>query len=124
NFMLIPFLQRVDYGQRASGLYVCPNHLAGLLEVLAVFALTIVCWSRWPIWAKLLTAYAVGVNYLGVALTGSRGGYLSTVASLLVFMALSLVLLRKAPSRVFWRVGGAGVVLVVLISVTAAFLIM
>jgi O-antigen ligase len=123
NFMLIPFLQRVDYGRRASGFYVCPNHLAGLLEVLAVFALSIVYWSRWPVWAKLLAAYAVGVNYLGVALTGSRGGYLSTVASLLVFMALSLLLLRKAPSGVFWRMGGSGVVLFVLISLTAAFLI-
>ena len=29
NFMLIPFLQRADYGQRASGYYVCPNHHAG-----------------------------------------------------------------------------------------------
>ena len=123
NFMLIPFLQRVDYGQRASGLYVCPNHLAGLLEVLAVFALSIVCWSRWPIWAKLLTAYAGGVSYLGLVLTGSRGGYLSTVASLLVFIALSLLILRKAPSRVFWGVGGASVVVVLLISVTAACLI-
>ena len=34
NFMLIPFLQRFDYGRRASGFYVCPNHLAGALEVL------------------------------------------------------------------------------------------
>ena len=33
NFMLISFLQRADYGQQASGFYVCPNHLAGLLEV-------------------------------------------------------------------------------------------
>ena len=42
NFMLIPFLQRFDYGRRASGFYLCPNHFAGLLEVLAVFVLSIV----------------------------------------------------------------------------------
>lgn len=123
NFMPIPFLQRIDYGRRASGFYVCPNHLAGLLEVLGIFGLSIVCWSRWPPWAKLLVAYAVGVNYLGVALTASRGGYLSTVTSLLVFMALSLASLRRASSRTFWKVGGLGVVGAIIIGLTAVFLI-
>ena len=47
NFMPISFLQRFDYGRRASGFYVCPNHLAGLLEVLGIFGLSMVCWSRW-----------------------------------------------------------------------------
>jgi len=36
NFMLIPFLQRFDYGRRASGFYACPNHFAGLVEVVPV----------------------------------------------------------------------------------------
>jgi len=54
NFMLIEFLQRVDYGRRASGFYVCPNHLAGALEVLGVFGVSLVCWSRFPTWGKLL----------------------------------------------------------------------
>src|SRR5205085_3031161 len=94
NFMLIPFLQRFDYGRRASGFYVCPNHLAGLLEVLGVFGLSIVCWSRWPKIAKLLIGYVVAVCYVGVVLTGSRGGYLSTGTSLIVFALLSLLTLR------------------------------
>lgn len=34
NFMPFSFLPRFDYGRRASGFYICPNHLAGLLEVL------------------------------------------------------------------------------------------
>ena len=91
--MLIPFLQRADYGHRASGFYVCPNHLAGVLEVLGIIGLSITCWSRWPVWSKLLIGYLVCVCYAGVALTGSRGGYLSVAASLIVFAILSLTAL-------------------------------
>lgn len=105
NFMPIAFLQRFDYGRRASGFYVCPNHLAGLLEILGVFGVSIACWSRSPMWGKLLVAYAAGVCYLGVVLSGSRTGYLSTIVSLLVFGLLSLTVLRRASAKVFLRVG-------------------
>lgn len=123
NFMPIGFLQRYDYGRRASGFYVCPNHLAGLLEVLGIFGLSMVCWSRWPTWAKLLIAYAAGICYLGVALTASRGGYLSSITSLLTFTVLSLMILRHASTRLFWRIGGMALVAVVLIGATTVFLI-
>lgn len=123
NFMLIPFLQRSDYGRRASGFYVCPNHLAWLLEVLGAFGLSIVCWSRWPTWLKLLTAYAVGICYLGVVLTGSRGGYLSTATSLLVFGGLSLALLHKASTRLFWRIGGPALLAAAGIGLITLFLV-
>ena len=123
NFMLISFLQRVDYGRRASGFYVCPNHLAGLLEVLGVFGLSIVCWSRWPTWLKLLIGYATCICYAGVVLTASRGGYLSTVASLSVFALLSLALLRRASSSLFWRVGGPAVVAAALLALSVVFFV-
>ncbi len=108
NFMLIPFLQRFDYGRRASGFYVCPNHFAGLVEVIGVFCVSLVCWSRWAGWAKLLVGYAGLVCYAGLALTGSRGGYLSASVSLLVIAILSLLALRKTAGGLFWRVAGAG----------------
>ncbi len=114
NFMLISWLQRFDYGRRASGFYACPNHLAGFLEVIGIFGLSLVCWSRWPIWSKLLIAYAVAVCYLGQALTGSRGGYLSAIASLLVFGALSLIALRQTSPSFFWKALGASLVAAVL----------
>jgi O-antigen ligase len=114
NFMLISFLQRYDYGRRASGFYICPNHLAGLLEVLGVFGLSIACWSRWPKWAKLMSIYAAGVCYVGLAMTGSRGGYLSVAASLFVFGAISLFLLRRASAKIFWATGVVGSVVVAL----------
>ncbi|HXM74046.1 MAG TPA: O-antigen ligase family protein [Chthoniobacterales bacterium] len=123
NFMPISFLQRYDYGRRASGFYVCPNHLAGLLEVLGVFGLSIVCWSRSPAWVKLLTAYAISICYLGLVLTGSRGGYLSATASLVVFASLSLMVLRRTSGRLFWKVGGASAVIAIMIGLTVASLI-
>lgn len=108
NFMLIPFLQRFDYGRRASGFYVCPNHLAGLLEVIGIFCVSLVCWSRWPIWAKLVVGYAGLVCYAGLALTGSRGGYLSAGASLIIVTILSLLALRKSEKKRFWRIAAGG----------------
>jgi O-antigen ligase len=103
NWMPISFLQRFDYGRRASGFYICPNHLAGLLEVLGIFGLSITFWSRWPVWAKLLSGYATMVCYIGLVLTGSRGGYLSVVTSLLVFAGLSLRAGRAAAPGLRFR---------------------
>jgi O-antigen ligase len=123
NFMPISFLERFDYGHRASGFYVCPNHLAGLLEVVGIMGLSIVCWSRWPAWTKLLTAYAVGVCYLGQILTGSRGGYLSAGASLLTFALLSLMILRQVGSRPFWRIGGVSLLAMAVMGITAVYFV-
>jgi O-antigen ligase len=123
NFMPISLLQRFDYGRRASGFYVCPNHLAGLLEVLGVFGLSIVCWSRWPLWSKLLIGYATAICYVGVVLTQSRGGYLSVAVSLLVFGILGFGILRAAGSGLLLRIGGAGLIAAALIAGGAFFLI-
>ena len=123
NFMPISWLQRSNYEARASGFYICPNHLAGLLEVLGVFGLSIVCWSRWPVWGKMLVGYATGVAYLGLVLTGSRGGYLSTVFSLAVFGILSLAILRRASGGLFWKIGGTGLVAAVILGVAVTFFV-
>jgi O-antigen ligase len=123
NFMPISFLQRFDYERRASGFYVCPNHLAGLLEVLGVFGLSMTFWSRLPVWAKLISVYATISCYLGLILTGSRGGYLSALGSLLVFLALSGLVLRQVSGRFLWRIGGPAVIIAVLMGLAAFFLI-
>lgn len=123
NFMLIPFLQRFDYGHRASGFYVCPNHLAGLLEVVGIFGLSITCWSRWPVWSKVLMGYATIICYAGLILTVSRGGYLSVAASLLVFGILSVAILRAEGSRVSLVIGGVGLLAATLAVSAALFVI-
>jgi O-antigen ligase len=122
NFMPISFLQRFDYGYRASGFYVCPDHLAGFLEVAGIMGLSILCWSRWPVWAKVLVAYAVATCYFGLLLTGSRGGFLSAMASLLAFAFLSGLILRRRDRRLFWKASGAGLVAVLVLAIGIAVL--
>jgi O-antigen ligase len=122
NFMLIPSLERFDYGQRASGFYVCPNHLAGLLEVLAIFCVSLVCWSRLPHWSKLLIGYVGAVCFFGIVMTGSRGGFASTVAGLAVFAGLSLIVLRPARRR-FWCAGGVGALAALAVASSLLFLV-
>ena len=123
NFMLISFLQRFDYGRRASGFYVCPNHLAGALEVLGIFGTSLVWWSRFPTWSKLVIGYASAICYAGILLTGSRGGYASAATSLFVLALLSLIILRRAGGRLFWRVGGISALTALIIGGSAALLV-
>lgn len=120
NWMPISFLQRFDYSRRASGFYVCPNHLAGLLEVLGVFGLSITLWSRWPVSSKLLVGYATVICYVGVILTGSRGGYLSVLMSLIVFVGFSFRIARAAASTLQIRIA-AGTVVVAVLAAFAIF---
>jgi O-antigen ligase len=123
NFMPISFLQRFDYGHRASGFYVCPNHLAGFLEVAGIMGLSLVFWSRWPTWAKLLVGYAVAMCYLGVLLSASRGGFLSMCASLLLFALLSAIVLKQAGRRTLWPIAGAGFIALLVAGAAVAWLI-
>ena len=115
NWMPISWLQRFDYHSRASGFYICPNHLAGFVEVVGILGLSIVCWSRWPVWSKLLIGYGIAICYVALILTGSRGGYLSTATSLLVFTLLSLLVLRQTSTGLFWKVAGAGALAAVVV---------
>jgi O-antigen ligase len=103
NFMLIPWFIRYQYESRASGFYICPNHLAGFLELLGVMGLSIAIWSRWRAWARLLAFYAALACYAGVAITGSRGGYLSCAFSLGVFAVLTLMAIRAISPERFLR---------------------
>jgi len=81
---------RGDVTRRASGMLICGNHLAGYLESVALMALSLTVWSRCRFWTKMLTGYLVVLLYLGLILSGSRGGYLSAIASLVVFGGLSV----------------------------------
>lgn len=123
NYMPFSFLGRTDYGRRASGFYGCPNHMAGLLEVLGIFGLSAVCWSRWPVPVKVLMAYGAGVCYLGVVLSCSRGGYLSTIASLMIFGLLSLTILIRSSAKLFWRIGIPFAAAAIVISIAVSFFI-
>ena len=99
NWMPFGFL-RADSGKRASGMFISSIHLAGYLEAVGAMALSCACWSTWKTWARALAGYLALLCYMGVAITGSRGGYLSSAFSLLAFAILSLWIQRKTnPGR-------------------------
>lgn len=99
NFL--PFgYERAPYGRRASGFYVCPNHYAGLLEMLVLMAAAIACWARVGLKTRMLLIYFSLAALVGFALSGSRGGYLSIAAGVGVFAALSVMVVRSVrPER-------------------------
>lgn len=123
RFPIFDFIEKADYGLRATGLYICPNHLAGFLEVSALMGLSIVCWSRQSFWVKLLAGYGAIICAIGIVLTGSRGGYLSTGVGLAAFALLSFLAIRRAHRRQIWVSAVATVVVaaVLFIGVTALF---
>lgn len=94
NWMPFGFI-RADSGLRASGTLISSIHYGGFLEAVGAFALALACWSRWAGWIRFLAAYAALLCYGGVAISGSRGAYLSTLISLAAFAALSLYAVRK-----------------------------
>ena len=79
---------------RASGTYLSPNHLAGLLEMIIGFAIARLALYRLPerdsieaqVLQKVMLAYAVVVMLVGILFTLSRAGWVSTIAGLLVFL--------------------------------------
>ena len=95
GFMLFGFI-RGDTSSRASGMFISGNHLAGFLNAAAIFALALTWWTRIPVWFKLVTAYLMVACYFGLAISGSRGGYLSAGFSLAVFVGLSIWVMRVA----------------------------
>jgi O-antigen ligase len=95
NWMPFGFV-RADYGRRASGMFISSIHLAGFLEVALGFALSIALWTSLANWIRFLFGYLAVVCLLGIAITGSRGGYLSTMVSLGTFFVLSIYALKRA----------------------------
>lgn len=95
GFMLFGF-QRLDTGWRASGTLISGNHYAGLLETIAMFGLGLAFWSRQRLPLRFLALLIALLCYLGIGMSGSRGGYISTAFSLIVFGALSIRALAVA----------------------------
>lgn len=75
------------YKGRAGGTYICPNHLAGFLEMLLPLALAFAIESRLKPAMKILLGYAALVMAAGLAVTLSRGGWLAAGGALAVFFA-------------------------------------
>lgn len=123
QFMLFGFL-RPGTDCRAGGMFVSGNHFAGYLEAVGILALALVVWGRWPLTAKMLVGYMVIMCYLGVVISGSRGGCISSVFSLLVFFVLCLRVVQLINARKilpFLVVGAVVLVAVVGVGGSVAF---
>jgi len=116
DMMAFRFLPRLDYGARASGFFGYPNHLAAFLEMALPMGLGIMFWSRWRIWAKITVGYFAAICLAGIVLTGSRGGYVSTLAGLLVFGLLSLLAASKRAPKYSILLVAFGVIIAALLA--------
>ena len=109
--VLVPALETLEQGRvagRGAGFYVGPSHLAGMLEVVGALGLAVACWSRRSASLRVCAGYLCGACYVGIAFSGSRGGYVAATTSILVFAAFSLLLLATAGRRKLLIVGGSG----------------
>lgn len=84
------FVRPAAYAGRGSGTYICPNHLAGLLEIALPLALAHLLAGRLGHLARILAGYAVLVMIAGLVSTESRGGWAAAALSLLVLLAVLL----------------------------------
>lgn len=91
QWMPLSWAQRRDTMWRASGFFIYPNNLAGFLEVVGLMAASFTIWGKGKIPLKVLTAYVAIVCVVGVALTGSRGGYLSLFFGIVCVCLMSLM---------------------------------
>lgn len=80
-------LKPENYKNRGSGTYICPNHLAGLLEMLLPIALAMVFLSRGTAVTKVFYGYMGFVMLAGIGATVSRGGWIAAGVGLLVLFA-------------------------------------
>ena len=107
------FLRSAQYGGRASGFYICPDHLAGFLELTICLGLSMTVWSRTRPWIKILCGYVTVCCLAGLLLTGSRGGYLSMGVGLFVFALLAIQRVRVTAPENFGRaLAGIGLTVV------------
>jgi O-antigen ligase len=78
------------YPHRASGTYVCPNHLGGFLEMVLPLGLAYTLTSRVKPVLRVCLGYASLTIMAGIVVTLSRGSWVSTAVSLVVFFGVLL----------------------------------
>jgi O-antigen ligase len=79
------------YPHRATGTYICPNHLGGYLEMVLPLGLAYTLTSRVKPVLKVLLGYASLVILVGIVVTLSRGSWVATALSLTVFFGVLLL---------------------------------
>jgi O-antigen ligase len=78
-----------DLFHRVRGTFRNPNHFANFLELTLAVALAHLLWSGRGAAQRIVLAYAACVMFVGIAFSGSRGGYIST-GGMLVFLVVAV----------------------------------
>src|SRR5262249_22135479 len=76
------------YPHRGSGTYICPNHTGGFLEMLLPLGLAYTLTGRLKPVTRILLGYAALAILAGIAVTVSRGSWISTGVALLLFFSV------------------------------------
>lgn len=121
GFMLFGFSRAAAYASRASGMFTSPNQLAGFCEAVGLMALGYTLWGRYRMTGKLIIAYIMLLCLIGLAISGSRGGYISMVVGLCFFALLSVWVVRmynEARFSISFLGAAGGVIALVGVSVT------
>jgi O-antigen ligase len=87
---------RSGYVGRGTGTYICPNHLAGFLEMLAPLAAAYALAGRGKALTKILVSYAALAMLAGIVATASRGSWVGVG---LAMIGLALLLLTQRSFR-------------------------
>lgn len=91
-----------QYARRAGGTYICPNHLAGFLEMILPIGLAYTLTGRFKHTTKVFVGYASLVMLAGLAVTLSRGGWLASGLALALFFGILLSSrTNRLPAAVF-----------------------
>src|SRR5438445_163353 len=90
------FVKPVGYRKRGSGTYICPNHLAGFLEMLVPLGLTYTLTGRFGHLLRVFLGYASLIMLAGIGVTVSRGGWIATGVA---FLFVSGLLIRAKQHR-------------------------
>jgi O-antigen ligase len=78
------------FPHRGSGTYICPNHLAGFLEMLLPLGMAYTLVGRLKPLTRVVLGYASLAILAGIAVTVSRGGWASTLVALVLFFGVLL----------------------------------
>jgi len=98
-----------EYPGRASGTYICPNNLAGFLEMLVPLGLAQALMGRPAARAENHPGLCVRwVMLAGIGATLSRGGWLATALSLAGIVRGWLLFQRHYRMKALVLAGGAG----------------
>jgi len=109
------FERPTGYANRGSGTYICPNHMAGFLEMVVPLALSIAILGRIGPVRRILLIYASLVCVIGIGLSLSRGAWLSAGSVLLL---CGFFLLKQTS----YRVVGAALLVILMVGVGGVLL--